>query len=76
MLKLLYIKLNINLKQEEKGVGWAGVRSVLSTHWAAKLHSKIGDQLIVNVKIIYVRKRTKSVLIRIIVNKDLTMAFS
>jgi hypothetical protein len=72
----VYIKLKINLKQIEKCVGWAGVRSVLSTHCSATLHSKIGDQLIVNAKIIYVRKRTKSLLIGIIVNKDLTMAFS
>ena len=71
----MYMKLKIKMKQKLRNVGWAGVRSVLSTHCSATLHSIIGDQLIVNVKIIYVRKRTKSLLIRIIVNKDLTKAF-
>jgi hypothetical protein len=36
------------LEAREKGVGWAGVRSVFSTHCSAKLHSRRGDQLIVN----------------------------
>jgi hypothetical protein len=35
------MKLKIKIKQQLRNVGWAGVRSVLSTHCsAAKLHSK------------------------------------
>jgi hypothetical protein len=49
--------LKVKLKQEEKHVGWAGVRSVFSTHCTAKLHSRLGDQLNVNFKITYVRKQ-------------------
>ena len=73
----MFIMSKINLKQKERGVGWAGVRSVLSAHCLARLHSKKGDQLIVicKCKIIYVTKKDQ-VLVENNVNKDLTMAFS
>ena len=67
---------NIKLKQKERGVGWTGVRSVLSVHCLARLHSKKGDQLIVICKFKnHVRKKDQ-VLVENTVNKDLTMASS
>jgi hypothetical protein len=67
--------LKINLKQKERGVGWTGVRSVLSVHCLARLHSKKGDQLIVICKFKNHVRKKDHVLVENTVNKDLTMAF-
>ena len=37
----MYIKLKINLKQKERSVGWAGVRSVVSAHCSLLKHDNL-----------------------------------
>ena len=79
-VKTFVHKSKNKLETRGKCVGWTGVSTILSVHCSAKLHSKKGGQLIEIFKLFkikYFRKNDQFMLmIKIIVNKDLTIRFS